>query len=76
MTAQDLSTLRRVTAPAFSPNDRCLDHQFRETDLAVNKGTTDRWLLDLSRKGAASVKVVMALAGNEHDPAGQICIVL
>ncbi|HEY0114647.1 MAG TPA: S9 family peptidase [Allosphingosinicella sp.] len=68
MTATDLATMKRIAAPAVSPDGRWLVYQLRETDLAANRGRTDLWLLDLNRPGAPAVKIASAAQHNEHDP--------
>ena len=68
MTATDLATMKRIGAPAVSPDGRWLVYQLRETDLAANRGRTDLWLQDLSRPGAAAIKIASAAEHNEHDP--------
>ena len=57
MTATDLATLRRLGAPAVSPDGNWAVYQLRETDLEANRGRTDLWLLDLRRPGAEPVKI-------------------
>ena len=68
MTADDLVSLRRIAMPTVSPDGRWVAYQLRETDLAANKGRTDLWLLDLSRKGASPVRIGSVADKNEHDP--------
>lgn len=68
MTATDLATMKRIGAPAVSPDGRWLVYQLRETDLEANRGRTDLWLLDLSRSGAEAVRIASAPEHNEHDP--------
>ena len=68
MTATDLATMRRVGAPAVSPDGRWLVYQLRETDLAANRGRTDLWLLDLSRPNAPAVKIASTAQFNEAEP--------
>ncbi|WP_340264462.1 S9 family peptidase [Sphingobium mellinum] len=51
-TPGDMVALNRVGAPAVSADSRWLAYQLRTTDLAANKGRTDLYLIDLSRKGA------------------------
>jgi dipeptidyl aminopeptidase/acylaminoacyl peptidase len=68
MTANDLVMMRRVGAPAVSPDGRWLVYQLRETDLAANRGRTDLYLLDLSRPGAEAVRIASTPEHNEHDP--------
>ena len=52
MTATDLATLRRLGAPAVSPDGNWAVYQLRETDLEANRGRTDLYLLDLRTAGA------------------------
>ena len=68
MTATDLATMRRLAAPAVSPDGRWAVYQLSETDLAANKRLNDLWLLDLRTKGAAPVKIASAADKSEHDP--------
>ena len=68
ITATDLATLRRLGAPAVSPDGRWAVYQLRETDLEGNRGRTDLWLLDLSRANAEPVRLASASEHNEHDP--------
>ena len=48
--------MRRLGAPAVSPDGNWAVYQLRETDLAANRGRTDLWLLDLRRAGAQPVQ--------------------
>jgi dipeptidyl aminopeptidase/acylaminoacyl peptidase len=68
MTATDLATMRRLAAPAVSPDGRWAVYQLRETDLEANRGRTDLWLLDLDASGAQPVRIASAPEHNEHDP--------
>jgi len=68
MTATDLATMRRLAAPAVSPDGRWAAYQLRETDLEGNRGRIDLWLLDLGRPGAEPVRIGSAPEHNEHDP--------
>jgi dipeptidyl aminopeptidase/acylaminoacyl peptidase len=68
MTATDLATLRRLAAPATSPDGDRVVYQLRETDLEGNRGRTDLWLLDLRRRGAEPVRIASSPEHNEHDP--------
>ncbi len=68
MTATDLATMRRLAAPAVSPDGRWAVYQLRETDLEGNRGRTDLWLLDLRRPGAEPARIASAPEHNEHDP--------
>jgi dipeptidyl aminopeptidase/acylaminoacyl peptidase len=67
MTATDLATLRRMGAPAVSPDGNWAVYQLRETDLAANRGRTDLFLLDLRRADAQPVTIASAPDHNEHD---------
>ncbi|MDB6044500.1 MAG: peptidase [Gammaproteobacteria bacterium] len=51
-TIEDLVRLKRLTDPQVSPDGRFVAYVLRETDMDANKGRTDIWLLDLSKKGA------------------------
>lgn len=68
ITATDLATMRRLSAPAVSPDGHWAVYQLRETDLAANRGRTDLWLLDLRRAGAEPVRIASSPEHNEHDP--------
>ena len=68
ITATDLATMRRLAAPAVSPDGNWAVYQLRETDLEANRGRTDLWLLDLRRAGAAPLRIASAPEHNEHDP--------
>ena len=68
MTATDLASMRRLAAPAVSPDGNWAVYQLSETDLAANRRRTDLWLLDLGRAGATAVRIGSAPEHNEHDP--------
>jgi dipeptidyl aminopeptidase/acylaminoacyl peptidase len=57
MTATDLATMRRLAAPAVSPDGNWAAYQLRETDLEGNRGRLDLWLVDLRRGGADPVRI-------------------
>jgi dipeptidyl aminopeptidase/acylaminoacyl peptidase len=67
-TATDLATMRRIGAPAVSPDGRWAAYQLRETDLAANRGRTDLYLLDLRAADAEPVRIASTPEHNEHDP--------
>jgi dipeptidyl aminopeptidase/acylaminoacyl peptidase len=67
ITATDLATLRRLAAPAVSPDGAWAVYQLRETDLEANRGRTDLWLVDLRTADAAPVRIASAPEHNEHD---------
>ncbi|WP_165322400.1 alpha/beta hydrolase family protein [Rhizorhabdus phycosphaerae] len=69
LTITDVATLSRIGSADVSPDGRWLVWDQRETDLAANKGRTDLWRLDLSRKGALPEKLVADPAKNESGPA-------
>ncbi len=67
ITATDLATMRRLAAPAVSPDGNWAVYQLRETDLEANRGRTDLWLLDLRTANATPVRIASASEHNEHD---------
>lgn len=69
LTINDVVSLSRVGAADVSPDGRWLVWDQRETDMAANKGRTDLWRLDLSRKDALPVKLAADPAVNEGSPA-------
>mgnify|MGYP005845514513 CR=1 FL=1 len=66
-TADDLVRLERVSDPQVSPDGRYLAYVQRETDMAANRGRTDLWLLDLSRRDAAPRRLTTHEA-NDQSP--------
>ncbi|HST36408.1 MAG TPA: S9 family peptidase, partial [Allosphingosinicella sp.] len=68
ITATDVATMRRIAAPAVSPDGNWVVYQLRETDLEGNRGRTDLWLLDLRRADAEPVRIASSPQYNEHDP--------
>ena len=71
MTATDLATMRRLAAPAVSPDGRWAVYQLRETDLEGNRGRTDLWLLDLDASGAQPVRIASAPEHNSTTRASR-----
>nr|WP_315458757.1 S9 family peptidase [uncultured Sphingorhabdus sp.] len=69
MTETDLVTMKRLSAPAASPDGGMIAYQLRETDLEANKGRTDLYLLKLRAGDAQPVKFASKPDKNEHDPA-------
>ncbi len=57
ITATDLATMRRLAAPAVSPDGHWAVYQLSETDLAANRRRTDLFLLDLAHPGAEPVQI-------------------
>jgi len=68
ITATDLATMRRIGAPAVSPDGRWLVYQVRETDLTANRGRTDLWFLDLGQAGAQPTRLLNSPEYNEGSP--------
>ena len=69
LTINDIVSFSRIGAVDVSPDGRWLVWDQRETDLAANKGRTDLWRLDLSKKGAAPEKLAADPALNKTSPA-------
>jgi len=68
LTATDLATMRRIAAPAVSPDGRLVVYQLRETDLEGNRGRLDLWLLDLGAADARPARIASTPEHDEHDP--------
>jgi len=66
-TVEDLVTLKRVSDPQLSPDGRRVAYVERETDMEANKGRTSLWLLDLTRTGAAPLRLTDG-KGNDSSP--------
>ncbi|KQX19595.1 MULTISPECIES: dipeptidyl-peptidase 5 [unclassified Sphingomonas] len=69
LTIDDVVSLSRIGAADVSPDGRWLVWDQRETDMAANKGRTDLWRLDLTKKGAVPEKLAADPAKNEAAPA-------
>jgi dipeptidyl aminopeptidase/acylaminoacyl peptidase len=69
MTETDLATMKRLSAPAASPDGSMIAYQLRETDLEGNKGRTDLYLLKLGASNAQPVKFASKPESNESSPA-------
>lgn len=69
MTEVDLATMKRVAAPAASPDGRWVAFQITETEAETYKRSTALWLLDRTAKGAVPVRVADAPGKNETSPA-------
>src|SRR5437868_12439636 len=67
ITATDLATMRRLAAPAVSPDGNWAVYQLSETDITSNRRRTDLFLLDLRTPNAAPVKIASQPQFNEHD---------
>ena len=68
MTETDLATMKRLSAPAVSPDGTMVVYQLRETNLEANKGLTDLYMLKLGDPSATAVKFASQPDKNEHDP--------
>ncbi|HVF93235.1 MAG TPA: prolyl oligopeptidase family serine peptidase, partial [Sphingomonas sp.] len=68
LTIDDVTMLSRVAAPTVSADGRWLVWQQRETDLAADRGRTDLWRLDLSRRGTKPMRLVAEADVNEAAP--------
>ncbi|MFM2409655.1 MAG: hypothetical protein RL481_483, partial [Pseudomonadota bacterium] len=67
MTETDLATMKRIGAPAVSPDGKLVAYQLRETDLAANKGKLDIYVVPT--QGGEPVKIASKADKNEHSPA-------
>ncbi|WP_445193137.1 prolyl oligopeptidase family serine peptidase [Sphingomonas sp. Tas61C01] len=68
LTIDDVTMLSRIAAPAASSDGHWLVWQQRETDLAADRGRTDLWRLNLTRKGAKPERLVAEAEVNEGSP--------
>lgn len=69
MTAEDLATLKRVGAPAVSPDEKWTAFGVTETDPESYKRSTALYLLDLTKPSAAPVRIADKANASEHSPA-------
>lgn len=69
MTEVDLATMKRVAAPAASPDGRWVAFQITETAPESYKRSTDLWLVDRKAKGALPVRIADVASKNESSPA-------
>ncbi len=65
MTEVDLATLKRVAAPAASPDGRWVAYQLTETAPDTYKRSTGLWLVDRKAKDAAPMRVADTADKNE-----------
>lgn len=65
--AEALVQLKRVTAPALSPNGKTVAFTVRETDMSANRGRQDVWSLDLETPGAQPRRLTTH-PENDHSP--------
>ncbi|SNS46225.1 alpha/beta hydrolase family protein [Sphingopyxis indica] len=69
MTEVDLATMKRVAAPAASPDGRWVAFQITETAPESYKRSTGLWLLDRKAKDAKPVRIADVAGKNESSPA-------
>lgn len=69
MTEADLATLKRVAAPAASPDGRWVAYQLTETAPDSYKRSTGLWLVDRNAKDAQPVRIADTADKNESAPA-------
>lgn len=69
MTAEDLATLKRLAAPAVSPDEKWLAYQLTETDPQSYKRDTGIYILDIYTPNARPIRVADAADASEHSPA-------
>jgi dipeptidyl aminopeptidase/acylaminoacyl peptidase len=67
LSAIDLASLRRISAPTPSPDGKITLYVLRETDMAANKASTDIWSLSL-RTAKATPQRLTADAANDSNP--------
>ncbi|NIJ36516.1 dipeptidyl aminopeptidase/acylaminoacyl peptidase [Sphingopyxis panaciterrae] len=69
MTEVDLATLKRVAAPAASPDGRWVVYQMTETEAESYKRSTGLWIVDRNAKDARPVRIADTAGKNETSPA-------
>lgn len=69
MTETDLATLKRLAAPAVSPDGKLAAYQLQETDLSANRRRSDIWLVATGDAAAVPQKIASKPDRNEHSPA-------
>src|SRR3546814_9009180 len=69
MTEVDLATMKRVAAPAASPDGRWVAFQITETAPESYKRSTGLWLLGRKAKDAKPVRIADVAGKNESSPA-------
>lgn len=69
MTETDLVTMKRLAAPAVSPDGKLAAYQLQETDLTANRRRSDLWLVATDNPAAIPQKVASQPDWNEHSPA-------
>ena len=69
MTEVDLATMKRVAAPAASPDGRWVVFQQTDTEKESYKRSTGLWLIDRNAKDAKPVQIADTAGKNETAPA-------
>ncbi|MGV3731686.1 MAG: prolyl oligopeptidase family serine peptidase [Sphingopyxis sp.] len=69
MTEVDLATLKRVAAPAASPDGRWVVFQMTETEAETYRRSTGLWLVDRHAKDALPISLADTAGKNETSPA-------
>jgi dipeptidyl aminopeptidase/acylaminoacyl peptidase len=69
MTEVDLATMKRLSAPAASPDGKMVAYQVQETDLPANKRRSDIYVSWFGITGDAGIMVASEPGSNEHSPA-------
>lgn len=69
MTAEDLATLKRLSAPSVSPNEKWVSFQVTETEQETYDRSTALYLLNLHTPDASPVRVADKPNASEHSPA-------
>jgi len=69
MTAEDLATLKRLGAPAVSPNEKWVAFQVTETEQETYDRSTALYLLDLYTPNATPIRIADKQNASEHSPA-------
>src|SRR3546814_6855578 len=69
MTEVDLARLKRVAAPAASPDGRWVAFQITETEGETYKRSTGLWLVDRNAKNAKPAPIADTAVKNESSPA-------
>jgi len=68
MTAEDLATLKRLGAPAVSPDEKWLAYQVTETDPESYERSTAIYLQDITLANASAVRIADTVGKSEHSP--------
>jgi dipeptidyl aminopeptidase/acylaminoacyl peptidase len=69
MTESDLATMKRLAAPAVSPDGKMTAYQLQETDLTANKRRADLYLIKNDDLEPKPMKIASKPEFSEHSPA-------